>query len=195
MLVDRLGSDASHRGQSRVAGWTGGLILLLLVLPGVAQGQTDLAQHWEPFRYFSGLWDGTETGALGVGTGDRVYAFIMDETYLMALNTSNFDQQEANPAGEVHEDYSIFSYDGIRNKIVLREFHSEGFVNQYVLASLEGDAGSFIFESESIENLPPGSRARLTLTILGPDEFEELFELAEPGGEYGKLLRNHFTRR
>lgn len=175
--------------------WTDWAQTLAIAASRESPGQTDLAQHWEPFRYFSGLWDGTETGALGVGTGDRVYAFIMDETYLMALNTSNFDQQEANPAGEVHEDYSIFSYDGIRNKIVLREFHSEGFVNQYVLASLEGDAGSFIFESESIENLPPGSRARLTLTILGPDEFEELFELAEPGGEYGKLLRNHFTRR
>ncbi len=191
MLVDRLDSGASRR----VARWVGGVILLLLVSPGVAHSQTELPSHWESFRYFSGLWDGRETGASGVGTGDRVYAFIMDETYLMALNTSYFEPQEGNPAGEVHEDYSIFSYDTIRDKIVLREFHSEGFVNQYVLASLEGDNVSYIFESESIENLSPGWRARLTLTILGPGEFEEVFELAEPGGDYRELLRNHWTRR
>ena len=35
--------------------------------------------------------------------------------------------------------------------------------------------------TESIENIPAGWRARETYVTHGPDEFEEIFELAEPG--------------
>lgn len=43
-------------------------------------------------------------------------------------NTSTSEPQELNPEGKVHEDLGIFSYDENRARIVLREFHSEGFV-------------------------------------------------------------------
>jgi hypothetical protein len=36
----------------------------------------------------------------------------------------------------------------------------------------------------AIENIPPGWRARETYRFSGPDEFIELFELAEPGKEF-----------
>ena len=39
-----------------------------------------------------------------------------------------------------------------------------------------------------------GFRARETYTILGPDEFEELFELAEPGKDFERYSRARFTR-
>lgn len=162
---------------------------------GPACGQDELQAVWQPFGFFAGAWHGKETGVAGVGTGERVYAFIMDDAYLMSINTSRFDPQERNPEGEVHEDYSIFSYDKLREKIVLREFHSEGFVNQYVLASLEDDGRRFVFESESIENLPAGWKARLTLTIVDGERFMEVFELAAPGEEHEELLRNDWARR
>jgi len=38
-----------------------------------------------------------------------------------------------------------------------------------------------VFTSEAIENIPAGWRARETYVVTGPDEFEEVFELAEPG--------------
>jgi hypothetical protein len=47
--------------------------------------------------------------------------------------------------------------------------------------------------SEAIEN-PPGWRARETYAILGPDEFEEVFELAEPGKAFELYSRAHFKR-
>jgi hypothetical protein len=41
-------------------------------------------------------------------------------------------------------------------------------------------SGKIVFASETIENIPPGYRARESYTKLGPDAFEEHFELAEP---------------
>jgi hypothetical protein len=47
------------------------------------------------------------------------------------------------------------------------------------------DADSFDSKLEStteaIENIPPGWRARETYLVHGPDEFEEIVELAEAG--------------
>jgi hypothetical protein len=157
---------------------------LLACPPGPARAQQDVPVVRQALDFFAGAWQGRETGAAGLGTGDRVYAFIM-----------RFDPQEQNPEGEVHEDYSIFSYDKLREKIVLREFHSEGYVNQYVLTASEDEGRRLVFESESIQNLPAGWRARLTLTILDDSNFIEVFELAEPGQDHEELLRNHWTRR
>ncbi len=88
------------------------------------------------------------------------------------------------PAGEVHEDWGVFSYDKARKTFVLRSFHVEGFVNQYVLESPTADAKTFVFVSESIENIPAGFRARLTYRIIDNDTFEQTFDLAPPGQEF-----------
>jgi hypothetical protein len=66
---------------------------------------------------------------------------------------------------------------------VLRQFHVEGFVNQYV-AEPADDPRTLRFVSESIENIPLGFRARETYRIVGPDEFIETFEMAEPGKDF-----------
>ena len=160
-------------------------------LAGQEEGEKD---HWEPLRFLVGAWQGRETGASGVGTGEREYEFIMGETYLSARNTSTFEPQPANPEGEVHRDWAVFSYDRVRRAIVLREFHSEGFVNQYILDSLSGE-DRLVLSSESIENLPSGWRARITLTKHDAKTFDEVFELAAPGKAYEVLLENHWTRR
>ena len=49
-----------------------------------------------------------------------------------------------------------------------------------------------MFTTESIENIPPGWRARETYHILGEDEFTETFELAEPGAEIAMYAHNRF---
>ncbi len=112
----------------------------------------------------------------------------------MAANTSTFAPQAANPEGEVHEDWAFFSYDKIHDKVVLREFHSEGFVNRYLLENWDPRQRRFVFESEAIENLSAGWRARVTLTIVGENAFSETFELAAPGEDFELLLENHWSR-
>ena len=54
--------------------------------------------------------------------------------------------------------------------------------------------GTLIFVSEAIENIPSGFRARETYTLIGPDEFEEVFELAEPGKDFALYSRATLKR-
>jgi hypothetical protein len=78
---------------------------------------------------------------------------------------------------------------------VLRQFHVEGFVNQFVMTSASADGKTIVFTSESIENIPAGFRARETYKIMGPDEFREIFEIAEPGKDFEVYSEGHYRRK
>jgi hypothetical protein len=54
---------------------------------------------------------------------------------------------------------------------------------------------TIVFTSESIENIPTGFRARETYKIVGPDEFIEIFEIAEPGKDFEVYSENNFRRK
>ena len=49
----------------------------------------------------------------------------------------------------------------IGKKYIFRQFHVEGFVNEYY-ASFSEEGKTIIFDSRAIENLPPGWKARVT---------------------------------
>jgi lysophospholipase L1-like esterase len=149
---------------------------------------------WEPFRFFEGNWTGEESGKAGIGKGEREIQFIMDDRYLFYRNISHFEPQKKNPKGETHEDWTFFSYDNNRRNFVQRVFHSEGYVNQYILDTLSSNQTRFVFVSESVENAPVGLRARVTYSILGKNTFKETFELAMPGKDFSILLENIWTR-
>lgn len=102
----------------------------------------------------------------------------------MIRNKSTYEPTAQNPKGEVHEDISYFSYDNGRKTFMLRQFHIEGFVNQFKLDSISPDKKTLVFITESIENIPAGFRAKETYRILSDDEIEETFEIAEPGKEF-----------
>jgi hypothetical protein len=76
---------------------------------------------------------------------------------------------------------------------MFRQFHVEGFVNQYARAA-DGRPGTVTFVSEALENSPAGWRARETYVIAGPDAFEEIFELAAPGKGFELYSRTRLTR-
>ena len=87
----------------------------------------------------------------------------------------------------------MISYDRSRKAFVLRQFHIEGFVNQYVSQPVREEP--LRATSEAIENIPAGYRARETYTITGPDNFVERFELAEPGKEFELYSETRFRRK
>jgi hypothetical protein len=149
-----------------------------------AQESSPAADIWAPFRIFVGSWTGAGEGGPGASTGEQTFAFILRGTYLQVRNRAVFAPQEKNPAGEVHEDWGIFSYDRARKAFVLRQFQVEGFVNQYVLETMPPDCKTFVLVSESIENIPAGFKARLTYRILDADSFEQTFDLAPAGQEF-----------
>ena len=171
-------------------------VLLLLTLSVPCFAQTDKKPDvWEPLRYFIGTWEGTSKGQAGTGRSERQYTFIMNGNYVEVRNRSVYPPNERNAKGEMHEDLGIISYDRAKKRFVMRQFHVEGFVNQYVMNIVAPDNKMFGMETESIENIPPGWRAKETYKILNDDEFIEIFELAPPGKEFSTYTENHFKRK
>ncbi len=175
---------------------SGALLFILLILQNIVFGQEDKKQDaWEPLRFFVGSWEAKGQGRPGVSNAEREYKFVLNGKFIEAKNKSVYEPQEQNPKGEVHEDWGLFSYDQSRRKIVFRQFHLEGFVNQYILDSLSADSKTLVFVTESIENIPSGWRARETYKILNKDEFTESFELAAPEKDFEVYIENHFKRK
>ena len=172
------------------------MVTTLLLLTSVGTGQKPVpADTWEPLRYLVGIWEGTGKGQPGVSKIQREYRFVLNDKYIQVQNKSTYDAQPKNPKGEVHQDWGMMSFDKSRKNFVLRQFHVEGFVNQYVMTSSRVDGKTIVFTSESIENIPAGFRARETYKILGPDEFMEVFEIAEPGKDFELYSEGHFKRK
>ena len=175
--------------------WTALLALPLVALSAMAQTPAKKPSPWEPLRFFVGSWTGVGTGQPGTSTVERDYSFTLNDRFLEVRNKSTYLPQEKNPKGEVHEDRGFVSWDRGRRRFVFRQFHVEGFVNQYVADSVAASPDSIVFRSEAIENIPLGYRARETCRILGPDEFVERFELAEPNGEFAVYSESRFKRK
>ncbi len=149
---------------------------------------------WTPFDVLIGSWHGTGSGQPGVGTYERTYEFVLGSKFLQVRNKSVYLPQEQNPQGEVHEDWGLFSFDKKRNTLVFRQFHSEGFVNQYLLDHLSADGQQISFITESIENIADGWQARETYKVISQNEFMETFELAAPGKDFELYTESHFWR-
>ncbi len=147
-----------------------------------------------PVGFLVGVWQGTGSGESGNSTVEREYQFVLGGNFLQVKNVSRWAPRENTPKGEVHEDLGLISYDKARKKLVYRQFHIEGFVNQYVMVPIR-DSNTLVFVYEAIENIVPGWRARETYHILGRDEFEEVFELAPPGKEFELYSRSHLRRK
>jgi hypothetical protein len=169
---------------------------VLLLLPSLLGGQTKTPPDvWGPFKYLVGKWEGAGNGQPGVSKIQREYRLVLNDKFLHVQNRSVYNPQPKNPKGEIHEDWGMISFDKSRKQFVFRQFHVEGFVNQYVTTADSADGKAIIFTSESIENIPAGFRARETYKILGPDEFTEVFEIAEPGREFELYSEGHFKRK
>ena len=152
---------------------------------------------WLPLKFMIGTWTGTSEGQPGKGKYERSYAFALNKKFIEVKNKSTYAPSKENPKGEVHEDHGFISYDRVRKTFVLRQFHIEGFVNQYKIESISPDGKTVVFISESIENIPAGFRAKETYRIISQNEFNETFELAEPGKDfelYSKAVLHRFIK-
>lgn len=167
---------------------------LLLTPAPVRPAGTVSPDPWARVRFLVGEWSGTAEGEGGTGTVHREYSFVLKNRYLHERNVSTYPPQEANQAGEVHEHWSFISYDRSRKSLVLRQFHQEGFVNQYRLTESASSPEKLVFDSENFENFDNQWKARETYEILSTGEFVETFELGEPGQPLKLYSRNHFKR-
>jgi len=161
------------------------LVFILLLLPAVTKAQLSKQDSlWLPLKSFIGKWTGESEGQPGKGKYARSYELVLNKKFIEVKNKSMYPPSANNSKGEVHEDHGFISYDRSRKTFVLRQFHIEGFVNQYKMESISPDGKILVFISASIENIPAGFRAKETYQILSNDEFTETFEMAEPGKEF-----------
>jgi hypothetical protein len=130
-------------------------VAVLIVLS--AMGQSD---SWAPLRVFEGKWEGPTTGKPGKGTTSREYKFELNGQFFSQRDRSVYQPEDPAAKPLVHEDFGFFSYDTNLKRIVWRQFHSEGLVNEYTLDAVSADGNSLQFVATRIENLPPGFRAK-----------------------------------
>ncbi|HMG90074.1 MAG TPA: hypothetical protein VK589_08435 [Chryseolinea sp.] len=161
------------------------IFFLLVVISNMVNAQTSQQDSvWLPFKNMIGTWAGTSEGQPGKGKYERSYQIVLNKKFIEVKNKSTYPPSKDNPKGEVHEDHGFISYDKARKTFVLRQFHIEGFVNQFKIESISPDGKSIVFISESIENIPAGFRAKESYQIVNDNEFTETFELAEPGKDF-----------
>jgi F0F1-type ATP synthase assembly protein I len=200
MLLGAVTGYVTQRYGSSGPGSTGTLptlplALMLLAIGGqTLDGQSPvLGNDLSSLEFFLGRWEGTTEGKPGKGTVSREYNARLQSKIFQATHRGVYPPQPANPKGEVHEDLGIYSFDASAKVIRFRQFHVEGFVVHYVHQP-QTTPGTFVFVSEAIENIPAGYRSRETHVVIGPDEFEERFELAEPGKDFELYSRTRLTR-
>ncbi len=140
---------------------------------------------YHPFEFLVSRWKRKGGGEPGIGDYERTCMFIFNKRFLQIKNKSTYPPTPKNPMGEVHKDIGYISYHEMRHIFILRQFHGEGFVNQYALDSISADGRKIVFITEAIENIPVGWRARETYQVISENEFIETFELAPPEKEFG----------
>lgn len=170
------------------------LAIIVAFLCGSSSTQVPASSPFDPIKFFVGRWQGTSEGEPGRGNGERTYEFVLGGRFLRGSNRTVYPKQEKNPKGEVHEDMEFFSFDRQRKKLVLRQFHVEGFVNEYAQQDTPKDGKTLVFETEQIENISAGWKARETYKIVSQDEFTEVFELAEPQKQFAVYSESRWKR-
>jgi hypothetical protein len=169
------------------------LIVLSVVAPFLQTQSPAAADPFAPIAFLVGTWEGVADGQPGKGTARRVYSRALNNRFIRAVHRNDYPPQEKNPKGEIHEDEGFFSMDRARKRIVFRQFHIESFVITYVETG-QTTPTKIVFESEGIENIPAGYKSRETYVSLGPDAFEETFELAGPGKPFEVYSKTSFRR-
>ena len=171
------------------------ITVALILLPFLSNGQnTKTDSLWMPFQPFIGTWTGTGDGVDGKGTYERSYQFVLNKKYIEVKNKTVYAPTKENSKGYIHEDVGYISNDKMRNKFVFRQFHGEGFINQYTLDSLSADKKTFVFISEAIENIPKGWRARVTY-VVSENALTEIFHLAEPNKTFEPYTKASLTKK
>jgi hypothetical protein len=127
-----------------------------------------------------GRWEGKGEGFGQTSEVMNTFEWALDNKFVLSKSKSI----GYNPEGkivEIHEDLGMYSYDQERERIVLREFYTEGYVNTYVMD--EGETSvEFSLTTEHTEHAG-GLKARLRFRFNSEDTLEMVLDLARPGEE------------
>ncbi|MGZ8348060.1 MAG: hypothetical protein ACXWUP_13205 [Allosphingosinicella sp.] len=170
------------------------LILLCALAPGGASAAPASADPLAAISWLVGNWAGVGEGQPGTSTSSRHAERIHDNHFIRVEARSVYPAQQANPSGEVHTSLDLWSFDRRRDRLVMRQFDSLGFVSTYVQDRAASVDSRLVLVSEGLENVPTGWRARYTYEHVGSGEYRELFEL-DSGRGYELYVFGRFHRQ
>lgn len=154
-------------------------VLLIIYLSVTCTFVHAQSKQFDKFNFLLGNWSGEGTGfGNSKSKIESGFQLVLGDKYIEVTNESKFAPTDKNPEGEYHIDKGLISYDRSRKLIVFRQFHIEGFVNQYILVDSLSTASKLVFESEIIENFMPGGKARWTIIKHSENEIETVFDLS-----------------
>lgn len=170
----------------------------LVVLSMMAFGTS--AQSFEnPFSsltFILGEWTGNGIGLNNEkSTLQSGFRLSLNNSFIEVSNEWLLEPTEKHPNGEIRGDKGFISFDKSRKVFVFRQFHGEGFVNQYILNNNLSSDSLLVFDSEIIENFVPGGKARWTLKKISETELETAFYLSAPGEEFVCYGTNFLTKK
>jgi len=168
-------------------------LCILAAVAMIALGAAPQEDPWKALRVFEGKWQGPTSGKPGEGTTTREYRFELNGHFLSQRDKSEYRRKEPGAELFLHEDWGMFSYDTEQKKILWRQYHSEGLVNEYELESVAADGKSLEFDTTRIENRP-GLRAKKVYRIVSADEIDETFYVAPPGKDFEVYTGAHLRR-
>ena len=150
-------------------------LLMVVVVP--VGGEEPARRTLADLQPMVGTWRGQSAGKPGVGMILRECQRMLLGRFIECRTTVTYAPQEKNKNGEIHVDVAIFSADNGSKKLRMRQFHGEGFINTY------SETTPLTFDTDAIENIPAGWRARESYSIEG-DTWIETFSLAAAGKDY-----------
>jgi len=171
------------------------VVFSILVFADNAPPVSGKPDPWQPLRGLIGKWKGDSQGQPGTGKAEREYQFTLNNRFIQVTNKTVYPPKGSSEKGEAHEDIGFISYDKAAKKLVMRQFHIEGFVNHYVLESVSADGRTIVFVTTAIENIGAGWRGRETYRLISDDEFVETFALARPGKDFETYTETRFRRQ
>lgn len=161
---------------------------------GPAAARTIGADPLAGVAFLVGDWTGVAEGEPGTSASQRHAVRVHNGHFIQVQGRSVYPRQPKNKSGEVHTSTDLWSYDGQRKRIVLRQFDSLGFVSTYVEDPAASTAGRIVLTSEHLENVPAGWKARYTYEYRAPDTYHELFELSTGSAGFKPYVAGTFLR-
>lgn len=136
----------------------------------------------ERLSFLIGKWAGKGEGFGNTSQVETTFRYILQDKFIQSQTWSIAHDMDGNLVEE-HEDMGVFSYDPDLDKIVFREFYTEGYVITYTMEEAAEPEHTLVFTSLRQEGTG-GMRARQRMKVVSEDEFESVLDLAQGDGEF-----------
>lgn len=172
------------------------IALLLLAFICQTNGFGEETNRLHKLNFLIGDWSGTGTG-FGNDSSYIISSFryVLDDHFIEVSNESWFQPTKDKPKGEHHLDRGMISFDKSQNQIIYRQFHNEGFVNEYVLVDSLSTDSTFVFLTRNIENFVPGGKARFTIQKYSPQNITTFFDVSFPNKPFACFGTNELRKK